>query len=114
VHEKHTSCDCELSCLSRVDGKAARARYDRYGGGLFPVAWYDLQSFFAARLPPGVLETASALERYEPGGADAPVTVHLQVPSAPCRVGWRASLMLTTTNISGGCNCSITTMSVCA
>ena len=64
-----------------MEGKAARARYDRYGGGLFPVAWYDLQSFFAARLPPGVLEVASAFERYEPGAADAPVTIHLRVCS---------------------------------
>lgn len=63
----------------RVEGRAARERYDRYGGGLFPVAWYDLQSFFAARLPPGVLQVASAFERYEPGGAGSPVAVHLRV-----------------------------------
>ncbi|KAK9845839.1 hypothetical protein WJX81_003900 [Elliptochloris bilobata] len=64
--------------LMQVDGRAARERYDRYGGGLFPVAWYDLQRFFAARLPPGVLEVASAFDRYEPGGADSPVTVYLR------------------------------------
>ena len=78
-----------------MDGRAARERYDRYGGGLFPVAWYDLQSFFAARLPPGVLQVASAFECYEPGGPGSPVTVHLRVraglaaatctlASAPC------------------------------
>ena len=71
--QSHVTSSC------RVEGGAARERYDRYGGGLFPVAWYDLQRFFAARLPPGVLQVASAFERYEPGGAGSPVAVHLRV-----------------------------------
>ena len=61
----------------RTDGTAARERYERYGGGLFPVAWYDLQQFWAAHLPQGALQIGSMFERYEEAG-DA-VIVHLKV-----------------------------------
>lgn len=61
----------------RTDGTAGRERYERYGGGLFPVAWYDLQQFWAAHLPQGALQIGSTFERYEEAG-DA-VTVHLKV-----------------------------------
>ncbi|KAK9808789.1 hypothetical protein WJX72_003718 [[Myrmecia] bisecta] len=48
-----------------IDGTAARLRYERYGGGLFPVSWYDLQCWLASWLPEGVLQTNSEFERYE-------------------------------------------------
>ena len=86
MRSRHITASCQRC---RVEGRAARERYDRYGGGLFPVAWYDLQSFFAARLPPGVLQVASAFERYEPGGAGSPATVHLRVRVSQ----WAAALL---------------------
>ncbi len=64
----------------RTDGTAARERYAKYGGGLFPVAWYDLQRFWASHLPPGALQIGSLFDRYEDleeGG----VIVHLKVTS---------------------------------
>ena len=63
--------------MLRTDGTAARERYERYGGGLFPVAWYDLQQFWAAHLPQGALQIGCTFERYEETG-DA-VVVHLKV-----------------------------------
>jgi hypothetical protein len=63
--------------VGRTDGSAARERYDRYGGGLFPVAWYDLQQFWAMHLPQGALQVGSLFERYEE--TDDAVIVHLKV-----------------------------------
>ncbi|KAK9808815.1 hypothetical protein WJX72_004188 [[Myrmecia] bisecta] len=51
--------------LKETDGAATRLRYERYGGGLFPVSWYDLQCWLASWLPEGVLQTDSEFERYE-------------------------------------------------
>lgn len=67
------SCGCH-----RTDGTAARERYERYGGGLFPVAWYDLQRFWASHLPPDALQIGSQFERYE-DLAEGGVIVHLKV-----------------------------------
>jgi hypothetical protein len=67
-------------CLIRTDGSAARERYDRYGGGLFPVAWYDLQRFWAGHLPPGALQIGAAFERYEETAEG--ITVHLKVATS--------------------------------
>lgn len=66
----------EVCC--RTDGTAARERYAKYGGGLFPVAWYDLQQFWASHLPPNTLQIGSRFERYEDLG-DEGVIVHLEV-----------------------------------
>ncbi|EIE20795.1 FAD/NAD(P)-binding domain-containing protein [Coccomyxa subellipsoidea C-169] len=63
--------------IMTTDGTAARERYAKYGGGLFPVAWYDLQRFWASHLPPGALQIGSLFDRYEDleeGG----VIVHLK------------------------------------
>ena len=87
VHAKPACCQLACNrnaCLNRTDGSAARERYARYGGGLFPVAWYDLQRFWAGHLPEGALRIGAAFERYEEG-ADG-VTVRLKARPPPAAV----------------------------
>ncbi len=57
-----------------------RERYDKYGGAIFPVAWFDLQQFWARQLPEGTLQLNSIFDFYEET-KDA-VTVHLKVQFA--------------------------------
>ncbi len=61
----------------RFGGSEARKRYDKYGGAIFPVAWYDLQQFWARRLPAGALQLDSSFESYEE--TEDAVIVHLKV-----------------------------------
>ncbi|CAL8467996.1 g7534 [Coccomyxa elongata] len=63
--------------IMTTDGTAARERYAKYGGGLFPVAWYDLQRFWAGHLPPNTLQIGSVFDRYEELG-DEGVIIHLK------------------------------------
>ncbi|KAK9901587.1 hypothetical protein WJX75_003519 [Coccomyxa subellipsoidea] len=63
--------------IMTTDGTAARERYAKYGGGLFPVAWYDLQQFWARQLPPDALQIGSVFDRYEDLG-EGGVIVHLK------------------------------------
>ena len=65
---------------TRKSGEAQRERYDKYGGGLFPVAWYDLQCFFASCLPPDVLEVNSAFESYTEDADSVTVTFKVWMP----------------------------------
>ena len=60
-----------------MDGNAVLERYNKYGGGLYPVAWYDLQQFWAGKLPEGALQIGATFERFEQSGDG--VDVHFKV-----------------------------------
>ena len=105
AHHSHAVLAC------RMDGNAVLERYNKYGGGLYPVAWYDLQQFWAGKLPEGALQIGATFERFEQGadGVDVHFRVRACLPTNACLQIIRACMPLQphmhARNILAGVSC---------